>query len=131
MEILPPGRGCGAGRDFTRLECAGKEFLRQVKKVIEDGPVPYPDEYFRAGPFCSRCFDPFVNGQWTDKFVDVVDMPVLHPSGHPMYLPGCLLHALHGGRGTGAYRVYFNTGKSEGPIAFRNPPVHRAICKKA
>ena len=69
LEILAHGRGCGAGREFTRLECAGSKFVTQVRKVIED----------REGP--------------TVIAPDVIHMNL------PEFLPGCFIHGPSGVRG--------------------------------
>ena len=99
MEILARGRGCGAGRDFSGLECAGKKFVRQVRKVIED----------REGP--------------TPIAKDVTHMNL------PGYLPGCFVHgtestgyrvyfntgssgAVPPSSGTGTHRALCKTGLS-------------------
>ena len=98
MEILARGRGCGAGREFTRLECAGSKFVRQVRKAIEG----------REGP--------------TVIALDVTHMNL------PGYLPGCFIYGNRGSyrvyfntgssgavppsSGTGAHRALCKKGLS-------------------
>ena len=60
LEILARGRGCGAGRDFSGLECAGRKFVRQVRKVIEDreGPTPIAKDvtHMNLPGYLPKCF---------------------------------------------------------------------------
>ena len=101
LEILAPGSGCGAGRDFPRSECTGRlyeKFLLDVRQALQRNPKT-------AGTILSP---------------EVTQMDL------PGYLPNCFIHGDIAG-----FRVYFNTGSSGSVPPTKDRQYHRAICKGA
>ena len=101
LEIIAPGSGCGAGRDFLRSECTGRlyeKFLLDVRQALQRNPKT-------AGTILSP---------------EVTQMDL------PGYLPNCFIHGDIAG-----FRVYFNTGSSGAVPPTKDQHLHFAICKGA